>query len=68
VESLKRAVALDPQSESAYYHLAFAYGKLGETQKQAEALEKFKALSQRATKSEEKKLYYEIVGEKPARN
>jgi tetratricopeptide (TPR) repeat protein len=61
VRALQQAIALDPESEGAYYNLALAYGKLGENQKQAETWAKFQSLSQQKKKSPEKKLYYEVI-------
>jgi len=61
VQALQQGIALDPDSEGAYYNLAIAYGKLRENQKQAEAWAKFQLLSQQRKKAPSKKLYYEVV-------
>jgi predicted Zn-dependent protease len=50
VPHLRKAVALDPESEVAYYQLARAYQALGNVAGQQEALAKYQAL--RARKQE----------------
>lgn len=68
VGSFKRAIALDPESTSAYYNLAIAYGKLGESDKRTEAFKQVQALSQKEKKSPDKSLLYEVVREPSPRN
>ncbi len=65
VESLNRAIALDPDLAAAYYNLAVAYRKMGERQRSSEAWQKFQLASQKAKNSPPKKLLYNVVGEQP---
>lgn len=54
-QALQKAVDLDPQFASAHLYLAYAYGGLREVARQAEAYEKAKAFSEKA--SEKERLY-----------
>lgn len=65
VESLNRAIALDPDLAIAYYNLAVAYRKMGEGQRSAEALQKFQQAAKKAQNSPPRKLLYNVVGELP---
>lgn len=64
VESLKRAIALDPESVGAHYNLARAYRELGETQKSAQMRKMFEILERKAAKNKgrDKVLFYETLG------
>ncbi|NIN92134.1 protein kinase, partial [bacterium] len=52
LESLEKAVELDPNFASAYLFLAYSLGWLGNTKARNEAIEKAKSLSQKATDRE----------------
>jgi Tfp pilus assembly protein PilF len=43
---LEQAVALDPQMKEAHYQLGLTYRRLGEQQKSAEAMSRFRRLKQ----------------------
>jgi predicted Zn-dependent protease len=57
VDSLQRAIALDPNLAGAYYSLSIAYHKLGDFRRSSEAMEKFHQVEQ-ANKASEKSLSY----------
>jgi predicted Zn-dependent protease len=54
VAHLRKAIALDPDNEVAYYQLSRAYRDLGNVAGQQEALAKFQALRAREQERSEK--------------
>jgi serine/threonine protein kinase/Tfp pilus assembly protein PilF len=59
IKSLEKAIELDPEFAMAYFYLAFTHISLGDVQAGNEALEKAKALANKATERE--RLYIEAL-------